>query len=132
MSVYCSRADIEALWNPADLLAAVDDDQDGTLSATELAHIDRAIVRAGAWLRTYLDCRYAAADLAASDWCRDTSALIAAYLLAGRSGGAVPLSLAEQWQWVREQLRDIRDGRLRLPGVPDRVDTLPRATNFRS
>ena len=43
---YCTKADIEAIWPPASLLASVDDDTSGTLSATEDGYITRAIERA--------------------------------------------------------------------------------------
>ena len=42
---YCTKADIEAIWPPAELLASVDDDATGTLSASEEGHITRAIER---------------------------------------------------------------------------------------
>src|SRR5947209_4482714 len=44
--IYCTKSDIDAIWPPADVLASVDDDGNGTLSATEASYIDRAIERA--------------------------------------------------------------------------------------
>ncbi len=43
---YCLKADIEALWTVAAVLASVDDDASGALSATEEGYITRAIQRA--------------------------------------------------------------------------------------
>ena len=93
---YCTQNDIEAIWPPADLLASVDDDASGTLSATEEAYITRAIERAANFMNARLELRYRLSDLAANSWCRDANAAIAAYWLSMRRGdrGACPLGTA--------------------------------------
>src|SRR6187401_805064 len=63
--IYCTKTDIEAIWPAATLLASVDDDTNGSLSATELGYIDRAIERAANFINARLEMRYALADLRA-------------------------------------------------------------------
>src|SRR3954471_11473378 len=93
---YCTRADIEAIWPPADVVASVDDDGSGTLSATESGYITRAIERAANYINSRLGLRYSLSDLAANTWCRDANAAIAAYWLSTRRGAA-PAQLQEQY-----------------------------------
>ncbi len=59
---YCLKADIEAIWPPDDLLASVDDDTSGTLSATEEGYITRAIERAANLMNSRLELRYELAE----------------------------------------------------------------------
>ena len=94
---YCTKTDIEAIWPAASLLASVDDDTNGSLSATEEGYITRAIERAANILNARLEVRYRVADLAGNSWCRDANAAIAAYLLSTRRGAAAPDHLQEQY-----------------------------------
>jgi phage gp36-like protein len=93
---YCTKTDIEAIWPPASLLASVDDDASGTLSATEDGYITRAIERAANFINSRLEARYRLTDLASNTWCRDANAAIAAYWLSNRRGAAVP-ALQQQY-----------------------------------
>jgi phage gp36-like protein len=130
MQTYCTQADIEAIWPPDDLLASVDDDASGTLSATELGYIARAIERAANHMNARLALRYTLADLAANEWCRDANAAIAAYWLATRQGAAAPAQLTQQYEAYTSALDEIAAGRLCVPGAADRADNLPGVTNF--
>jgi phage gp36-like protein len=129
-TTYCTKADIEAIWPPADLLASVDDDASGTLSATEEGYISRAIERAAGHINSRLAVRYELADLAASDWCRDANAAIAAFFLANRRGTAVPAHLQQQYDAYTAALDEIAAGRLRVPGAGESHDHGPSVTNF--
>lgn len=129
MTAYCTRADIEALWPPGDLIASVDDDGDGVLSPLEESHIERAIERAGWFLEARLCLRYRPADLAANPWCREACAVLAAWWLACRRGGPPP-ALQSLYDACRMQLDQIVAGRARLPGVPDAPGNLPAAQRF--
>lgn len=130
MTTYCTKADIEAIWPPADLLASVDDDASGTLSATEEGYITRAIERAAGLINSRLAVRYELADLGASDWCRDANAAIAAFFLANRRGTAVPAHLQQQYDAYLATLEEIAAGRLRVPDVGESHDHRPSVTNF--
>jgi hypothetical protein len=131
MQTYCTRADIESTWNPDDVLAAADDDNSGTLSPEEEAHITRAIERAAGTMNAVLEVRYRLSDLTASEWCRDCNAALAAYLLATRSGEAAPDTIAAEFDRYLEALALIRDGELNVPEVPESDTHGPTVSNFR-
>ena len=128
---YCTKTDIEALWDPADLLASVDDDISGTYSPTEDGYITRAIERAAGRMNAYLEQRYALADLAGNEWCRDANAAIAAYLLSIRRGDAAPVPLQLQYDGLMSDLYDIAGGRLCVPEATQALEMIPTVSNFR-
>jgi hypothetical protein len=127
---YCTQTDIEAIWPAASLLVSVDDDASGTLSPTETGYIDRAIERAANFMNARLELRYRLSDLAASTWCRDVNAAIAAYWLATRQGTAAPAQLQQQFDAYGAQLADIAAGKAKVPEVAESYDTMPSVTNF--
>ena len=128
---YCTKSDIEALWDPADLLASVDDDASGTYSATEDGYITRAIERAAGRMNAYLEQRYKLADLAGNAWCRDANAAIAAYLLSIRRGDPAPAPLQLQYDAYASDLYDISRCRLSVPEATQTLEMIPTVSNFR-
>lgn len=116
-TVYCTSADLEAIWDPALMLASVDDDADDVLDALEQTYLDRAIERAAGRMNAYLETRFTLSSLAGNAWCRDANAAIAVYLLAIRRGEAAPAVLQEQYDAYFDELHDIAAGRLNIPGV---------------
>src|SRR5688572_19772946 len=130
MTTYCTQADLEAIWPPADLLASVDDDASGTLNATELSHITRAIERAAHFMNATLSLRYTLADLATNAWCRDANAAIAAYWLSTRRGLAAPAHLQQQYDAYVAELVAIVAGGIKLPQQAESLDFAPGVTNF--
>src|SRR5688572_25250701 len=131
MQTYCTKSDIEALWDPADLLASVDDDVSGTYSPTEDGYITRAIERAAGRMNAYLEQRYKLADLAGNAWCRDANAAIAAYLLSIRRGDAAPAPLQLQYDAYASDLYDISRGRLNVSEATQTLEMIPTVSNFR-
>ena len=130
MQTYCTKTDIEAIWPPDELLASVDDDASGTLSATEEGYITRAIERAANLINSRLALRYSLAELADNAWCRDANAAIAAFLLATRQGAAAPAHLSEQYDAYLDDLGDIAAGRLRVPEAAESTTPGPSVSNF--
>ena len=130
MQTYCLKAGIEAIWPPAELLASVDDDTSGTLSATEEGYITRAIERAANLMNARLELRYTLTELAASAWCRDANAAIAAYWLATRRGDPAPGQLTQQYAAYLADLESIAAGQLKVPGATESFDQTPGVTNF--
>ena len=131
MQTYCTREDIESTWNPAGVLTAADDDNNGSLSAGEEAHIARAIERAAGTMNAVLEVRYSLSDLADSEWCRDCNAALAAYLLATRSGDAAPDTVAAEFDRYLDALASIRDGELNVPEASESDAHGPTVSNFR-
>jgi len=127
---YCTKADLEAIWPPADLLASVDDDTSGTLSATEESYIDRAIERAANFMNSRLETRYRLADLAGNAWCRDANAALAAYWLSTRRGDPAPAQLQQQYDAYLATLAEIAAGRMKVPQAAESFDMTPTVTNF--
>jgi len=127
---YCLRADVEAAWTPADLLAAVDDDTSGTISAAEEAIVTRAIQRAANRMNAALEMRYSLELLADNTWCRDCNAAIAAYLLATRRGDPASDAIQEQYEAYADDLEQIIAGRLRVPQALEALQHSPTVTNF--
>jgi hypothetical protein len=130
MQTYCVKADIEAIWPPAELLASVDDDTSGTLSPTEEGYITRAIERAANHMNARLELRYALVDLAGNTWCRDANAAIAAYWLATRRGDPAPAHLTQQYAAYLADLAEIAAGKLKIPGAVESFDQTPGVSNF--
>ena len=128
--IYCTKADIEAIWPAGSLLASVDDDASGTLSATELSYIDRAIERAANFINARLEMRYRLSDLAVNTWCRDANAAIAAYWLSTRRGAAAPAQLQQQHDAYVAQLVAIVSGSIKLPQQAESFDVMPGVSNF--
>ncbi|MFN0018836.1 MAG: phage protein Gp36 family protein [Pirellulaceae bacterium] len=127
---YCLKADIEAVWTAADVLASADDDSSGTLSATEEGYITRAIERAAERMNVYLEQRYILSELASNTWCRDANAAIAAYLLSIRRGNAAPAPFQSQYDGLMSDLFEIACGRLKVPQANESVDNVPSVSNF--
>jgi phage gp36-like protein len=128
---YCTRADLESTWNPAAVLAAADDDSNGSLSTAEEAHITRAIERAASTMNGVLEVRYDLGDLVDNAWCRDCNAALAAYLLATRSGDAAPDTIAREFDRYLDDLAQIRDGLQNVPHVTESEQHGPTVSNFR-
>jgi phage gp36-like protein len=127
---YCTKADVEAIWPAASLLARVDDDTNGSLSATEESYITRGIERAANLINARLEVRYRVADLALNSWCRDANAAIAAYLLSTRRGAAAPAHLQEQYDAYVDALEDIALGKQKVPEQGESFSALPTVANF--
>jgi phage gp36-like protein len=127
---YSTRADVETIASPTAVIRWVDDDADGTLSASEVGYIDRAIERAANRMNASLEMRYRLADLEGNTWCRDANSLLAAYLLATRRGNPAPDHLQEQYELLLADLQEIRDGRLVVPQAGESVETIPTVSNF--
>lgn len=127
---YCLKADIEALWTAAAVLASVDDDSSGALSATEEGYITRAIERAAERMNAYLEERYVLSELAANTWCRDANAAIAAYLLSIRRGSSAPAPFQLQYDSLMSDLLEIAAGRLKVPQANESVENIPTVSNF--
>lgn len=127
---YCLKPDLEAVWTAAAVLASVDDDSSGTLSATEEGYITRAIERAAERMNAYLEERYILSELASNAWCRDANAAIAVYLLSIRRGDAAPAPFQLQYDGLMSDLYEIARGRLKVPEAKESVDSVPTVSNF--
>jgi phage gp36-like protein len=127
---YCTRSDLESLWNPSAVLESVDDDSSGTLSIAEEARIEWAIESAAAEMNTYLSLRYEVADLVGSTWCRLVNAVLAVHLLAFRQGVALPEEMDERRREALRALYDVAAGARLVPDAVSQYEAAPTVTNF--
>ena len=129
---YCVKADIEAIWPPASLLASVDDDSSGTLSATEEGYITRAIERAANLINVAAGNAIHAGrpgrqHLVPRRQRRDRG-LLARRLAAA---AAAPAHLSSNTTPTSPTLADIAAGHLKVPEAAESFDASARASrNF--
>ena len=76
-------------------------------------------------MNAYLATRYQLADLAGNTWCRDANAALAVWLLAIRKLATPPAPLETLRWFYLDQLTAIQAGRLKVPLVADRTESLP-------
>lgn len=127
---YCLQSDIESILAAHGVVAAFDDNQGGTLSATELAYITDAIDYGAALMNTYLVQRYKLSELVGSNWCRFCNAVLAAGRTMTRRGHPVPGSLqAEIDNWL-ELLKQVGSGFYRIPDKVSSYDHRPSVSNL--
>ena len=115
---YATRADIETLYGPAELRLALDLGRDDTLSADNLASIDRAIEEASARIDAYLVGRYALPLTTTPPVLRGYAVDIALYTLASRQGRPRD-ELRKRFEDALAFLKSVSKGDAKLPGVPD-------------
>ncbi len=77
-----------------------------------------------------LEMRYILSDLAGNAWCRDANALLAACNLATRRGNPPPDALRQQFQQINRSLKEILQGRMKVPQVDESLEMTPTVTNF--
>ena len=121
ITTYCTRGDLEAILAVDGIDLRVDDNQGGTVSATEETYVTAAINWATARVNIYLLGRYSATQLAQSYVCNDFTAIIAAHKLARRRGNPAPQSLQESYEESIEMLKQIKANELSLEDVPERT-----------
>jgi len=130
MTTFCTKSDIESILSAALVARAVDDDEDGGVSAEEDAAIDAAIRRAAGTIHAYLGSRYDLASLADNVFLRDANAMLAAQALTSRRGNAAPAGVQQQAEVIETRLVEMQAGRQRLPGAVESHDQSPQAVNF--
>ena len=127
---YCTEADIEALLSVDGKVGRVDDDNNGSLSATESGYITKAINWATARLNMYLAPIYAQADLATdwvvNEWC----VILACHWLSIRRGNPAPGSFVDQMKSVMEDIKLVRQGTVVLD-LGQREGAWPAWSNVR-
>jgi phage gp36-like protein len=129
MSAYCAETDLQDLISSSGETLRIDDYSAG---ANQTALIARIIAKASAQVDLYLLKRYTAATLTASDWVKYATADLAMCILCRRRGNPVPEVFNAQCTTVMEQLQQIMDGLLALPGASERKDSVPVLSNVRT
>lgn len=130
--LYCSIDDVKAFMSEQGVFSRVDDDEDGIIDSEEQyedAAITNAVNIGTEEVNKYIERRYLPAKLANSELVKYFATMFAAAYLCRRRGNGVPESMAEELDLIISQLEDIRDGRLDVPGVPERASRGPHIVN---
>lgn len=129
--LYCSQTDVETLLAVDGLSLRLDDDQTGTLSATETAYLTRIIGWVTARLNMYLLGRYDAANLETSFAVNEFAAIMVAQRVSRRRGNPAAKAIQELYEEVIEMLEQIKAGSLGLEDVAERTSGAPFWDNIR-
>lgn len=128
---FCTQADLEAVLSAHGVRLRLDDDQSGTATSGEIAYLTLIRGWASETVLMYCNDRYAPSILATSPLVNGWTTYLAAYELCFRRGNAVPDPIQAQAERTEDTLREIQEGRLRIPGVPVRRITAPVWSNVR-
>lgn len=131
VTIYCTAANIESIIGQPALVACVDDDQDGNLSATEALHITAAINRAAVEMNSSLNNQYVLSDLSGNEWCKWCNAYIACWHLFSRRSNPVPSSIVEAVTDYRDKLSEARWGRFQVPEQAPSFEHIPTVSNMK-
>lgn len=104
--VYCTIAEIEAIYSIFGVNAQLDDDQDGYGEV----NVGAIIEQASSLMNRYLLKRYSATTIAASTWAKWCCATFGAVLLARRRGNEVPASITADIEDYKATLEAIGKG----------------------
>ena len=129
-TTYGTRAGIESIMSPATLLAHIDDDQTGTESAGETAHVTNAIERAAVRINMAVSRQYDLADVTSNTWLVWANNVLAAEMLYARRGNPAPQSIMDAAKEIESLLTEIQWGRASLPEQVPSYDFGPAVTNF--
>jgi phage gp36-like protein len=124
INTYCSDQDVQTALSIAGWTAMLDDNEDGTVSATEDLRMDDALVRASERCNEFLYDRYDPLQLANSNAVHMYATDIASYYLCNSVGREAPNSVTDRYETAMEMLERYHSGDLRLPGIPQRGPAL--------
>lgn len=127
--LYCVAADVENILSVDGDTGRLDDDDSGSLSATESGYLTRAIQWATARVNLYLLGKYPAVDLAQSWIVNQYASIVAAYLVCSRRGNSAPASLKALYEETMEDLKQLRAGEIQLPDTAMRTAAWPAWSN---
>lgn len=128
---YCSTSDVESILSVHGLTAYIDDDSTYARDGSEATLVSDAITRAAVIEINYFLCdRYDLTLLSSNDWVKWTNAIFAARQVAMRRMQAVPTSLAETCDDLKNQLREIRRRTGSIPGEAEHYNDIPSMTNY--
>ena len=127
---FCTQGDVAAILSEHGMVSFVDDDDDYTADAGELAIVDNMIERAAYMMMTFLDQRYSKEHLSGNVWCKWCNASWASLYTAARRGMPTMESLREDVDFFKERLQDIHCGYYRVPEAAEMFDSLPSVTNY--
>lgn len=110
-NLYCTAAEIQAVWSAFGVNVRLDDDLDGVADQDISAVIEQATSR----INGFVLRRYAVDACTQSTWLKWCCATFSAALLARRRGNDIPQSLIDETKDYRDLLDEIKAGSFDLP-----------------
>ena len=137
--LFCTESDVQAILSIDGEQAALDDDGNGVVDATEQARISLGINYATARIMAYCQGLYDVGDMANSWLVNEWAAILAAYWTRCRRGNPVPESLkelvfgdgSEENKGVMGELAAVKKQQLQLDGIGYRNVPWPAWSNVR-
>jgi hypothetical protein len=127
---YCSRADIVSLMGEAALLASIDDNMDGVISAEEEAIVTSLIEMTASEINRQVRHQYVLTEVASNVWLKWAQATMCVYRLRKRRNNPAEGSVEDDYQEINRLLNEVRWGREQLPEQLPSFDHLPSVSNF--
>lgn len=128
---YCNRTHIASLIGEPAIVACIDDNRNRTEDDSESVYITNAIERAATEMNAKIRYQYdLTTTLQTNAWCIWCNAYLASYHLFSRRANSCPAAIAEKVAEFKQDLEEIRWGRLQIPEKSPDYDYLPTVSNF--
>lgn len=131
VQTYCSTDNLKSIMGEAGFVAALDDEENGVLSAQAELYATAAIERAAVKINAMVRHQYILADVASNDWLKWANAAYAVYELRCRKMNPAEASVDDNYQEAKDMLVEIRWGRQQLPEQSPSFDYLPTVSNLK-
>lgn len=118
ITLLCSQQDMQRYLSTIGLRLAVDDNEDGYISADEQGAVTDAQTEASETVYFYCWDKYDPTQIATSNLANRWATILACYRVRSRLGRRVPEQLENDAAKAEEMLQKIQDGPGKLPGVP--------------
>ncbi len=115
--LYCNEADLDRMLSSYTVDAMTDDETTGP--AIE-ADINDCLVMAAETVNMYAIWKYTPEMMATSNWVNRAATILAAYELRQRRNNECPEQLLERAEKIEDQLQQVLDGKMPIPGLPRR------------
>jgi phage gp36-like protein len=123
---YTTIEEMEHVLSPLGVQLRGDDNDDGTIDP---GVIEDCIDEATEWVNLYVSTRYSENSLNTSSWTRAITTRLACYLVSQRRGN--PALFEAETERILNWLTMIKNGQLRIPRLPDRMNLIPSMSNYR-
>jgi len=126
-NVYTSQAEVESIYSVAGFDFTTDDRTGAPLTQTILEFVEDATDQ----INQYAGLRYLETDMVNSRWVRSRASWIAAYRFAQRRGNPAAASLADRFEEIMQELRDVRSEDIDIPRLGTSGNFIPSISNYK-
>lgn len=111
--------------------AGIDFDLDDLSAPLRTQAVKEFIEDATDIINQHAAIRYEETDLANSRWVHSRASWIAAWLFSQRRGNPAPDSLANRYEIILDELREVRNDNLDIPRLATKSNFVPSISNFK-